>query len=116
MFLVLFEGNGSHRDLHVLTPSVPTRRPADLGASSADMAWVLVDARKGLLTQTRRHSYSASLLGIGHVVLAVNKMDLVGYAQVVFEAIAADYRQLAAQLGISHVACIPVSADRKSVV
>src|SRR3546814_20988828 len=80
------------------------------GASSADLAVVLVDARKGLLTQTRRHSYIASLLGIGHVVLAVNKMDLVGYDQVVFETIAADYRPLAAHLCISHVACILVSA------
>ncbi|MDX1549388.1 MAG: sulfate adenylyltransferase subunit CysN [Lysobacter spongiicola] len=80
------------------------------GASTADLAIVLVDARKGLLTQTRRHSYIASLLGIRHVVLAVNKMDLVGYDQGVFEAIDAAYRQLAGQLGIDHVTSIPLSA------
>jgi len=71
---------------------------------------VLVDARKGLLTQTRRHSYIVSLLGIGQVVLAVNKMDLVGFDQGVFERIAGDYRALAAQLGIAQVQCIPLSA------
>ncbi|WDS35795.1 sulfate adenylyltransferase subunit CysN [Pseudoxanthomonas sp.] len=80
------------------------------GASTADVAVVLVDARKGLLTQTRRHSYIVSLLGIKHVVLAVNKMDLVGYDQDVFEAITRDYRALAAQLGIEQVQCIPLSA------
>jgi bifunctional enzyme CysN/CysC len=80
------------------------------GASTADLAVVLVDARKGLLTQTRRHSYIVSLLGIRHVLLAVNKMDLVGYDQHTFEAIAAEYRQLASQLGIEHVQAIPVSA------
>ncbi len=80
------------------------------GASTADVAVVLVDARKGLLTQTRRHSYIVSLLGIGQVVLAVNKMDLVGFDQGVFERIAGDYRALAAQLGIAQVQCIPLSA------
>ncbi len=80
------------------------------GASTADLAIVLVDARKGLLTQTRRHSYIVNLLGIQRVVLAVNKMDLVGYDQAVFEAIATDYRALAAQLGIAEVDCIPLSA------
>nr|MBO2467639.1 adenylyl-sulfate kinase [Xanthomonadaceae bacterium] len=80
------------------------------GASTADLAVVLVDARKGLLPQTRRHSYIVSLLGIGHVVLAVNKMDLVGYDQATFEAIATGYRALAAQLGIPHVQAIPLSA------
>ncbi|WP_434027371.1 sulfate adenylyltransferase subunit CysN [[Pseudomonas] boreopolis] len=80
------------------------------GASTADLAVVLVDARKGLLTQTRRHSYIVSLLGISHVVLAVNKMDLVGYDQAAFEAIAEGYRALAAQLGIAHVQAIPLSA------
>ena len=82
------------------------------GASTADLAIVLVDARKGLLTQTRRHSYIVSLLGIRHVVLAVNKMDLVDYDQVVFEGIVDGYHALAAQLGIPHVTCIPVSALR----
>ena len=62
------------------------------GASTADLAIVLVDARKGLLTQTRRHSYIVKLLGIRHVLLAVNKMDLVGYDQGVFDAIVAGYR------------------------
>lgn len=80
------------------------------GASTADLAVVLVDARKGLLTQTRRHSYIVSLLGIRHVVLAVNKMDLVDYDQAVFDDIVAGYRDLAGQLGIAHVASIPLSA------
>jgi bifunctional enzyme CysN/CysC len=80
------------------------------GASTADLAVVLVDARKGLLTQTRRHSYIVSLLGIRHVVLAVNKMDLVGYDPAVFDAIVDGYRELATQLGIPHVQAIPLSA------
>ncbi|GAB3734888.1 sulfate adenylyltransferase subunit CysN [Luteimonas pelagia] len=80
------------------------------GASTADLAIVLVDARKGLLTQTRRHSYIVSLLGIRHVVLAVNKMDLVDYDQGVFDAIESGYRELAAQLGIPDVTAIPLSA------
>ena len=80
------------------------------GASTADLAIVLVDARKGLLTQTRRHSYIVSLLGIRHVLLAVNKMDLVNYDASVFEDIVAAYRALAEQLGIAHVANIPLSA------
>ena len=80
------------------------------GASTADVAVVLVDARKGLLTQTRRHTYICALFGIRHVVLAVNKMDLVGYDFAVFDAIADEYRALAAQLGIARVRCIPLSA------
>jgi len=80
------------------------------GASTADLAVVLVDARKGLLTQTRRHSYIVSLLGIRHVLLAVNKMDLVGFDREVFERIAGEYRELAAQLGIEHVQAVPLSA------
>ena len=80
------------------------------GASTADLAVVLVDARKGLLTQTRRHSYIVSLLGIRHVILAVNKMDLIDYDQVAFERIAADYRELAGKLGINDVHCLPLSA------
>ena len=80
------------------------------GASTADVAVVLVDARKGLLTQTRRHSYIVSLLGIRHVVLAVNKMDLVDYDQAVFDDIAAGYSALARQLGIASVQAIPMSA------
>jgi bifunctional enzyme CysN/CysC len=80
------------------------------GASSAELAVILVDARKGVLTQTRRHSYLVSLLGIRRVVLAVNKMDLVGYSQDTLAAIERDYRRFAAQVGISGVTCIPVSA------
>ena len=81
------------------------------GASTADLAVVLVDARKGLLPQTRRHSYIASLLGIRHVLLAVNKMDLVGYDQAVFDEIVADYRELA-DAARHRAACsaIPLSA------
>ncbi len=66
------------------------------GASTADLAIILIDARKGVLTQTRRHSYIVSLLGIRHVVLAVNKMDVVGYSQATFDAIVADYRAVRA--------------------
>ncbi|KGM53811.1 adenylyltransferase [Lysobacter arseniciresistens ZS79] len=82
------------------------------GASTADLAIVLVDARKGLLTQTRRHSYILSLLGIRHVVLAVNKMDVVDYDRKVFDDIAAGYAELAEQLGIPNVTAIPLSALR----
>ncbi|OOG61040.1 adenylyl-sulfate kinase [Rhodanobacter sp. B05] len=80
------------------------------GASNAELAVVLVDARKGLLPQTRRHTYICGLLGIRHVVLAVNKMDLVGYDQGTYAAIATQYRELAQTLGIHHVQCLPVSA------
>ncbi|SOC83140.1 bifunctional enzyme CysN/CysC [Ensifer adhaerens] len=80
------------------------------GASTADLAVVLVDARRGVLTQTRRHSYIASLLGIRHVVLAVNKLDLLDYNQAVFDAIAADYRAFAAELDFETVVAIPLSA------
>ncbi len=82
------------------------------GASTAELAVVLVDARKGVLTQTRRHAYIVSLMGIGHVVLAVNKMDLVGFDRAVFERIADEFRAFAAQLGIADVCCIPISALR----
>ncbi|HWU76757.1 MAG TPA: adenylyl-sulfate kinase [Rhodanobacter sp.] len=80
------------------------------GASNAELAVVLVDARRGLLPQTRRHTYICGLLGIRHVVLAVNKMDLVGYDQAVYDTITAQYKKLAADLGISEVHCLPVSA------
>jgi bifunctional enzyme CysN/CysC len=79
------------------------------GASTADLAVLLVDARKGVLTQTRRHSYLASLVGIRRFVLAVNKMDLVDYDQAAFEAICADYRAFAAQIGVEEWIAIPVS-------
>jgi len=80
------------------------------GASTADLAVILVDARKGVLTQTRRHSYLVQLLGITQVVLAVNKMDLAGYARDTFEAIVQDYRAFAARLGLSDITPIPLSA------
>jgi bifunctional enzyme CysN/CysC len=79
------------------------------GASTADLAVLLVDARKGVLTQTRRHSYLAQLVGIRRFVLAVNKMDLVDYDREVFEGIAADYREFAGKIGIEHWVAIPVS-------
>jgi bifunctional enzyme CysN/CysC len=80
------------------------------GASTADLAIILIDARKGVLTQTRRHSFLVSLLGIKHVVLAVNKMDLMDYSQEVCQRIEADYRTFASQIGIEDVVCIPLSA------
>ena len=83
------------------------------GASTADAAVLLVDARKGVLTQTRRHSYLAQLVGIRRIVLAVNKMDLVGYDQRVFDAIVADYAAVAEATGIERVGRDPaVGADR----
>ena len=80
------------------------------GASTADLAVILVDARKGILTQTRRHSYLAALLGIRHIVLAVNKMDLVAYSQEVFTQIEREYREFARQIEIEAITCMPVSA------
>jgi bifunctional enzyme CysN/CysC len=79
------------------------------GASTADLAVLLVDARKGVLTQTRRHSYLAKLVGIRRFVLAVNKMDLVDYDQGAFDAIVADYRAFAEKIGIEEWIAIPVS-------
>ncbi len=80
------------------------------GASNANVAIVLVDARKGVLTQTKRHTFIASLLGIKHICVAVNKMDLVGYRQEVFEKIVEDYRAFATKLSIKNVAFFPISA------
>ncbi len=80
------------------------------GASTANLAIILVDASKGLLPQTKRHSYIASLLGIPNLVAAINKMDLVGYQEDVFARLSDDFQKLAAQLGISSAVCIPVSA------
>lgn len=80
------------------------------GASTADLAIILIDARKGLLPQTRRHSFIVSLVGVRHVVVAINKMDLVGYDEAVFERIAADYRDAVKSLGFASVQFIPVSA------
>jgi sulfate adenylyltransferase subunit 1 len=80
------------------------------GASTADVAIILVDARKGILTQSRRHAYIASLLGTRHIVAAVNKMDLVEYSHEVFATLQRDLQQLAGKLGISGLLSIPVSA------
>ena len=82
------------------------------GASTADAAVILVDARKGVLTQTRRHTFIVSLLGIKHVALAVNKLDLVGYGQPVFDRIVAEYSEFAAGLGLTAIQPIPLSALR----
>ena len=80
------------------------------GASNSDLAVILIDARKGVLTQTRRHAYIASLLGIRHIVLAVNKIDLVEYSQVVFDQIVADFSAFAAKLDFVSQVAIPLSA------
>ena len=79
-------------------------------ASTADLAIILIDARKGVLTQTRRHSCIAKLLNIPHLVVAVNKMDLADYSQDVFEKIRADYLEFAAKIGVEDVRFIPMSA------
>ena len=80
------------------------------GASTADLAVILVDARKGVLVQTRRHSYLVHLIGIPRIVLAVNKMDLVGYSQQSFAQIVAEYREFAGRLGLTDITPIPLSA------
>ena len=80
------------------------------GASTADAAVILIDARRGVLTQTRRHSYLVSLLGIRHVILAINKMDLVGWSQATYDTILAEYRAFAAQIGLADFTPIPMSA------
>lgn len=87
------------------------------GGSTANLAIILVDARKGVITQTRRHTFLVSLLGIKHIVLAVNKMDLVDFDQKVFNSIVADYKMLTDHLGIEDVTCFPLSArDGDNVV
>ena len=82
------------------------------GASTADLAVILVDARKGVLTQTRRHSYLAHLLGVRHIVLAVNKMDLVGYSREIFDTIVQEYGDFARTIGIGDFTAIPISGFR----
>jgi bifunctional enzyme CysN/CysC len=82
------------------------------GASTADLAVILIDARKGVLTQTRRHSYLVQLIGIRHVVLAINKLDLVDYSAEVFERIDAEYRAFAERIGLRDVVSIPLSGLR----
>jgi bifunctional enzyme CysN/CysC len=80
------------------------------GASNSDLAIILIDARKGVLTQTRRHAYIASLLGIRHVVLAVNKIDLMGFSQEVFDDIVREFSNFAERLGFASIVPIPISA------
>ena len=80
------------------------------GASTADVAILLIDARRGVLTQTRRHSYLASLIGVRRVILAINKMDLVDYSREVYDRILSDYTAFARGLDIAHVEPIPMSA------
>ena len=80
------------------------------GASTSDLAVILIDARKGVLTQTRRHSYLVSLLGIRNVVLAINKLDMVDYEKAIVERIEQDYRDFAGRIGLREVVCIPLSA------
>lgn len=82
------------------------------GASNADLAIVLIDARKGVLTQTKRHSFILSLIGVKHVVAVVNKIDLVDYDKTVFDKIDAEYREFAAQLGFKSLVTVPISALR----
>jgi bifunctional enzyme CysN/CysC len=82
------------------------------GASTADLAIILIDARRGVLTQTRRHSYLVSLIGIKRVVLAINKMDLVGYSHEVYDRIVGEYREFATPLGLTDIVPIPMSALR----
>jgi bifunctional enzyme CysN/CysC len=82
------------------------------GASTAQLAVVMIDARKGVLTQTRRHSFLVSLLGIRKIVLAINKLDLVDYSQEVFDSIEASYRAFAAEIGLHDIVAIPMSALR----
>src|SRR5204863_2936852 len=80
------------------------------GASTANLAIILIDARQGILTQTKRHSFIASLLGIPRFLIAVNKMDLVSYSQEVFDRIVADYRDFATRLEVPHLKFVPISA------
>jgi bifunctional enzyme CysN/CysC len=79
------------------------------GASTADLAIILIDARKGMLVQTRRHSYLVSLIGVRHLVLAINKMDLVDYSQDVFERIRSEYLEFASKIGIEKITVMPIS-------
>ncbi|WP_315983833.1 GTP-binding protein [Aliamphritea spongicola] len=77
------------------------------GASTSEVAVILVDARKGMMTQTRRHSFIVALMGIRHVILAVNKMDLVGYDQASFDHIVTEYQEFAHEVGITSIDYIP---------
>src|SRR5262249_44636030 len=86
------------------------------GASTADLALILVDARNGIVEQSRRHAFLASLLGVPHLVLCVNKMDLVDYDQAVFESIKSEFRDFAAKLDVHDLQFIPVSALKRDNV
>ena len=87
------------------------------GASMADVAIILIDARKGILTQTKRHSFIVNLLGIKHVIVAINKMDLIDFSQAIFDRISNAYQALASGLGIKNTYYIPLSAlDGDNVV
>ena len=80
------------------------------GASTADVAVLLIDARYGVQEQTRRHAYIVSLLGVKHVVVAINKMDINGFDQSIYNAIEVDFRDFAKDLGFEDISCIPMSA------
>ena len=80
------------------------------GASTANLAIILIDARKGVLTQSRRHAYLASLMGIPHLVVAINKMDLVDYSSDVVKKISQEFAEFAAKLGLDNIVYIPMSA------
>src|SRR6202041_2303480 len=80
------------------------------GASTAELALILVDARKGILPQTRRHSFIVSMVGVRHIVLAVNKMDLVGFGQGIYDGIVAAYTEAVASLGFKSIVPIPLCA------
>lgn len=80
------------------------------GASTASLAVILIDANRGVLTQTRRHSYLVSLIGIRHVVLAINKMDMVAFSRDIFETILQEYREFAEKIGLTSIVAIPISA------
>src|SRR5258708_6774999 len=106
-------------DLSLLTDGLEAEREQGItidGASTADAAVILVDARKGVLPQTRRHTYIAHMLGVRHIVVAVNKMDLVGSNEATFERIRRDFRAFASALGIADLRCIPISALRGDLV
>ena len=109
---------GEHIDIIADTPGHEQyTRNMITGGSTANLAIILVDARTGVITQTRRHTYLVSLLGIKHVVLAVNKMDLVDFSKEVFDKIVADYKAFIDPLGVPDVNCIPLSAlDGDNVV
>ena len=110
-FALLVDGLAAEREQGITGHEQYTRNMVT-GASTADLAVILIDGRKGVLTQTRRHSFLVKLIGIRHVVLAVNKMDLVGFDQARFDEIVADYRAFAAEVGLEQVLAIPISGLR----